>query len=62
MLNNVKINNCFETWLMYCCTAERVELQRLEENQIKDAFFRELAFGTGGLRGKLGLGPNRLNV
>lgn len=34
----------------------------LEEDQVEDAFFRELAFGTGGLRGKLGLGPNRLNV
>ena len=34
----------------------------LEEAQVEDAFFRELAFGTGGLRGKLGLGPNRLNV
>lgn len=34
----------------------------LEEDQVEDAFFCELAFGTGGLRGKLGLGPNRLNV
>lgn len=59
---DVKIENCVETWLMCCCDAERVELQGLEENQIEDAFFRELAFGTGGLRGKLGLGPNRLNV
>ena len=28
----------------------------------KDAFYRDLAFGTGGLRGKLGMGPNRMNV
>lgn len=27
-----------------------------------DAFYRELAFGTGGLRGKIGMGPNRMNV
>ena len=36
-------------------------MRDLSENEIKDSFFRELAFGTGGLRGKLGLGPNRLN-
>lgn len=30
--------------------------------EIEDAFYRNLAFGTGGLRGKLGMGPNRMNV
>lgn len=61
-MNNVEIDNCYEKWLLCCDDAERTELKALEENQIEDAFFRELAFGTGGLRGKLGLGPNRLNV
>ena len=46
---------------MKCCNRCE-DLQGLSENDIKDSFFRELAFGTGGLRGKLGLGPNRLNV
>ena len=49
-------------WLDCCSDAEQAELQLFKEDQIDDAFFRELAFGTGGLRGKLGLGPNRLNV
>lgn len=31
------------------------DLQGLSENDIKDSFFRELSFGTGGLRGKLGI-------
>lgn len=30
--------------------------------EIEDAFYRDLVFGTGGLRGKLGMGPNRMNV
>ena len=28
---------------------------------VEDAFFKELSFGTGGLRGKLGVGTNRMN-
>ena len=61
-MNNAEIKNCYETWLARCGDAEQADLQMLEEDQVEDAFFRELAFGTGGLRGKLGLGPNRLNV
>jgi phosphoglucomutase len=30
-------------------------------NEIRDAFSAELAFGTAGLRGKMGVGPNRMN-
>lgn len=30
-------------------------------SEISDRFFKELAFGTGGLRGKLGAGTNRMN-
>ena len=30
--------------------------------KIEDAFYAELAFGTGGLRGVLGAGTNRMNV
>lgn len=61
-MNNAEIKNCYETWLARCGDAEQADLQMLEEDQVEDAFFCELAFGTGGLRGKLGLGPNRLNV
>ena len=48
--------------------AEDLELQReLEEiesapQEIHDRFYRDLAFGTGGLRGLLGAGPNRMNI
>ncbi len=33
-----------------------------DEEAIKDRFYRELEFGTGGLRGVLGAGVNRMNI
>ena len=40
------------------------ELKRIEgsEAEISDRFYRELEFGTGGLRGIIGAGTNRMNV
>lgn len=38
------------------------ELKAMNEAQIEDAFYRNLAFGTGGLRGTIGAGTNRMNV
>lgn len=49
-------------WLDGVTDAERDEIMAMPEGAREDAFYRELAFGTGGLRGKLGLGPNRLNI
>lgn len=37
-------------------------LEGYDEAQIEDAFYRNLAFGTGGLRGTIGAGTNRMNV
>ena len=41
-----------------------VELEQIEgkEKEIEDRFYRELEFGTGGLRGVLGAGTNRMNI
>lgn len=39
-----------------------IELQALDDAGIEDAFYRDLAFGTGGLRGTIGAGTNRMNV
>jgi phosphoglucomutase len=33
-----------------------------DEQAVEDAFFQELVFGTGGLRGIIGPGPNRMNI
>ncbi|WP_022764546.1 phospho-sugar mutase [Butyrivibrio sp. XPD2006] len=40
------------------------ELNVMEENEaeMEDAFYKDLAFGTGGLRGVIGAGTNRMNV
>lgn len=44
----------------------REELEQLlepgREADLEDAFYRDLAFGTAGLRGVLGVGTNRMNV
>ena len=34
----------------------------MDEKAVEDAFYRDLAFGTGGLRGTIGAGTNRMNV
>ena len=42
-------------------TAELREVQH-DEKAVSDRFYRHLAFGTGGLRGVLGAGTNRMNI
>ena len=37
-------------------------LKNMDEAQAEDAFYRDLAFGTGGLRGTIGAGTNRMNI
>lgn len=41
----------------------KVELKEMEkeENLLMDAFYEDIAFGTGGLRGIIGCGTNRMN-
>lgn len=38
------------------------ELKAMDQDMIEDAFYRELTFGTGGLRGVIGAGTNRMNI
>lgn len=52
----------YARWINCCGNRDRYRLISLDINQINEAFYRELTFGTGGLRGKIGLGSNRLNV
>ena len=43
---------------------EKSELKALENDQkeIEDRFYRDLEFGTAGMRGVLGIGTNRINI
>ena len=34
----------------------------MDDAAMEDAFYRDLAFGTGGLRGTIGAGTNRMNI
>lgn len=54
----------YERWLQYATEYQDIvtELKEMREEQIEDAFYRNLAFGTGGLRGTIGAGTNRMNV
>lgn len=36
-------------------------LQKVDPSQLEDAFYKDLEFGTGGLRGIMGVGTNRMN-
>lgn len=47
----------------YFDEATRKELLALtDETEIEDRFYKELEFGTGGLRGVIGAGTNRMNI
>ncbi|MGN0363431.1 MAG: phospho-sugar mutase [Bilifractor sp.] len=48
----------------YFDTATKEELKSLagDEKEITDRFYRQLEFGTGGLRGVIGAGTNRMNI
>ncbi|MDR1346349.1 MAG: phospho-sugar mutase [Bacteroidales bacterium] len=55
----------FKLWLSESYDKEtRAALQRLIDEQspeLEDAFYTDLEFGTGGLRGIMGIGTNRMN-
>lgn len=56
-----------EKWLTPAYDAEtQAEVKRMLENEDKteliEAFYKDLEFGTGGLRGIMGVGTNRMNI
>ena len=56
----------FETWLEKAVADPdlKPELEAMvgDEAKIEDAFYKDLEFGTAGLRGVIGAGTNRMNV
>jgi len=61
-----KIKELFDRWLCKAVDDEDVqnELRVIinDTERISDAFYRNLSFGTGGLRGVIGAGTNRMNI
>lgn len=60
-----KTSQTINTWLEGSydeATKEEIrKLQRVNPNELVDAFYTHLKFGTGGLRGIMGVGTNRMN-
>ena len=56
----------YNDWLQnpYYDEATKEELRAIadDEKEIEDRFYRQLEFGTGGLRGVIGAGTNRMNI
>ena len=54
----------YERWCA-CATSDAdvaAELKTMDDAKVEDAFYRDLSFGTGGLRGVIGAGTNRMNI
>ncbi|MCM2676699.1 phospho-sugar mutase [Alkalicoccobacillus plakortidis] len=56
----------YEKWSSFLTLEEDVktELKALSGNEtaLEDCFYKNLEFGTGGMRGEIGPGPNRMNT
>ena len=54
----------FEHWYNNVSASEKAELEAIRENdnEIKERFSLDLAFGTAGMRGEVGLGTYRMNA
>lgn len=54
----------YEHWMKQAAMDEDIveELRSMDDAKMEDAFYRDLAFGTGGLRGVIGAGTNRINI
>ena len=56
----------FQFWLedSYFDEETKKELRAIQDNEteVEDRFYKELEFGTGGLRGVIGAGTNRMNI
>ena len=52
----------YKDWLTWADEETKEELLRLtDEKEIEDRFYKDLEFGTAGLRGIMGAGTNRMN-
>ena len=61
---NNNISEKLNLWLEKADADMKAELLsvRDDENELYERFYKELEFGTGGLRGIMGVGSNRMNI
>lgn len=54
----------YEKWINSEVVSEEVkkELLSIDEKEMEDRFYKELEFGTAGMRGIMGAGTNRMNI
>lgn len=52
----------YARWLLLANDEMKELLKGYSETEIEDSFYKNLAFGTGGLRGTIGAGTNKMNV
>ncbi len=51
-----------DSWLASAIDeADKAAIKALSEEELADSFYKDLEFGTGGLRGIMGIGSNRMN-
>ena len=58
------VNKNIEEWSKHpFCEQTQKEINNLKKDETKlyDAFYKNLEFGTGGMRGLMGVGTNRIN-
>ena len=60
-----EIQNIINNWLSSIFDQEtKTRIQDLQVNnpkELQDSFYKNLEFGTGGMRGVMGVGTNRIN-
>jgi phosphoglucomutase len=60
--NSQRIFEEYERWLKNSTEEMKEELKMLSPEEVRDRFALDLEFGTGGMRGVLGAGTNRMNI
>ena len=58
---NKEILEKIELWKKHVNEQELNEINSMSEKELEDAFGLDIAFGTAGLRGIIGIGTNRMN-
>ncbi|HAA85486.1 MAG TPA: phospho-sugar mutase [Kosmotogaceae bacterium] len=62
MRTSDEVRNEYKRWLEKSSHEAVEELKNLSPEEVTERFFQDLEFGTGGMRGKIGMGTNRMNI